>query len=538
MAKIDGTQFCKDLILEHEKRWPYGAMREHRLFHRAYMTQFWKDTRQANDSDIPPIETSHAYRHIESIINSLYGRAPAVQISLGVRGLGNPKIAQALVNDWLSGTAREIQEMASRVALIWPFTVFKLFKRADASDVWDKVDLTYILPWDVYVDPQAKHWHQQEYVGDKYWIRLTEALRMFPKTIDADWTGEDAVNVPNSLQETTVVKQTFEDVTLGTMVQIHEIYLPKQNRRIFYSEQYKDGNELISDDKIPIKDFAGRVLTPYVPLMYSTDPADPLKGYAAMSRIYDQIVEMNLDRSALAEQVRKSARVLVSPKGSLDDHAKRAIRAGRDGTVIELDVKPDEVRNAIIQLPVTELGRGLLEYGLIIGNDLTESQNTAGFTRGEALNTTATEINTLNVYTSTELGRFARIRDESFVRLARVYLGMLYLFVDSPDAIVLDKKTVVVSPEDIIGDFLIEVSESQSTPQAREIKKQEYLALLPVLQALQVPVPVLVENLIKLFDLDPKHAETAPAPALMEPELDKNALVNGGPAGANIPIQM
>jgi hypothetical protein len=399
--------------------------------------------------------------------------------------------------------------------------------------VWDKVDLTYVLPWDMYLDARAKHWHQQEYIGDHYWIRLSEAKRKFKKANPDKWLGVDEREVPDEFgnkKQDMGLKNTDIADDIGVLVHIHEMFFPAENLWCIYSENYDNGDTLLFEGKMPVKDFAGRVMAPYVPMYFSKDPAKPMTGYSALKRVYDQITELNLDRTALATQVRKSARVYITPKGSLDDANKRALAAGEDGTVIEMDCKPDEIRNSLVAGPVNDLARSLIDYTVIIQRDLSESSNTADFTRGQETGVSATEISVLNNYTSNELGRYARTRDESFVNLVKLYLCMLHLFLSKSEAVVLNGKTVVVAPADVLGDFVVDVAESESTPQARAIKKQEIITILPTLINLGVNPAPLLQYVAELFELPEGVAVATPTPT---PTPDANAFVNGVP-NANI----
>ena len=110
---------------QHEKYWDEKRV-EMRELRSAYMTRYWDKNTHAPQQVV--VETSRAYEFIEGYIASLFARSPSVVIKGDVRGKGDPRIVQALCNNFLD-TIRSQLEDASRLGLIYPCSFIKLIPK-------------------------------------------------------------------------------------------------------------------------------------------------------------------------------------------------------------------------------------------------------------------------------------------------------------------------------------------------------------------------------------------------------------------------
>jgi hypothetical protein len=92
---------------------------------------------------------------------------------------------------------------------------------------------------------------------------------------------------------------------------------------------------------------------------------------------------------------------------------------------------------------------------------------------------------------------------------------------DETEVVRLSNRPQVLNAKDLTGDFGFFAVDSGSTPVAEAVKKQELLNLLPVLQGLGVPNALLLEKVVRLYDLPedflPTGSSTPAAPPVGAP---------------------
>jgi hypothetical protein len=246
------------------------------------------------------------------------------------------------------------------------------------------------------------------------------------------------------------------------------------------------------------------------------DPEIPLRGYSLLYRLRDLLREDAVNATRLSQGVRKSARQLLAPAGALDEQAQAKIAQGIDGEIIEVDVPPGVDPAAMIapiQWPPTPAE--CWDYNMQVSADIDDAGLLAPFTRGEATGTTATEQTLLASYTASDLGRMARVRDQVIAQAARTYNVMLAVALgDDVEPLVLPPPAgqVLLSAEDITGDFRYMAVDGGSTPLSDAAQKAELMGLIPLLQALGVPAAALVAHIVRVWGL-PEEFTPAAAPA-------------------------
>ena len=215
---------------------------------------------------------------------------------------------------------------------------------------------------------------------------------------------------------------------------------------------------------------------PIIPLYFSRDPGVPLRGYSLVDRSYDQFRELNVMRTYQAQGVRRMARQWLMRAGFMSEDAVAKLSAGRDGEVIEVDLQPGmPLEGNIISAPQAPIPADISLYANTVENDIREAGLLAPFTRGEVSRTTATEANLLQSYTSNELGRMARQRDEVITSIARTYNIILSVVLgDEAEPLALPNPVgpTMLSADDLTGDFRYWAVDAGSTPAGDMMKRQ------------------------------------------------------------------
>ena len=328
-------------------------------------------------------------------------------------------------------------------------------------------------------------------------------------------------------------------------VRVFEVYDLTTDRLLVWSEDYKQGQEYLfegirvqvgalppnPDEEtpeqeredvehvttgIPFKTASGRPVVPIIPMYLSRDPDTPLRGYSLLDRSYDQFRELNVLRTYQSQGVRRMARQWMVRAGFLDDEAAAKISEGRDGEFIEVDLPPGEgLEGNIMSVPNAPIPADVMIYAQTVTSDINDAGLMAPFTRGEVTNTTATEQRLLADYTSSEVGRMARTRDEVTTSVARTFNIMLSVMLgDEAEPLALPNPIgpTMLSADDLTGDFGYWAQDAGSTPMSDDIKRQSLERLAPLLLQLGADPAQVMEELVRTYDLPTTLAEQMPAP--------------------------
>jgi hypothetical protein len=449
------------------------------------------------------IQTADAYGYIESFISSLFSRNPGVIFKDGLRQRGDKLIAEHLANDFLV-RQRNVIEDASRMALIYPMAFAKLMPR-ESKDIYRRVDMFAVAPWEVIVDRQARRWQDCRFVGHKYYLPLSDAKQMFGNKdfkacrkmeyFDKSYTNDDDPNI---------------GIEMFKFIEIIEFYDLINQEMIFWTPNWQDGTRFLERVEIPFESASGEKRIPIVPLYFNRIPDNPLDGYSAMKRIYDQIYETNLIRTFQANGVRKASRQYLVRKGSMDDEQMAQVASGIDGLFIEID--DENINNVVVPIPHNQTPPELEQYYRQVQADKDKGNILAPFTRGEATRSTATEVAALASYTSNEIGRLARERDSMIEQLATTYLDILRLYLEESgdrNIIAVDGKPAVVAPSDLEENWVCYAQDQAMTPISESVRKREYIQSIPMLQQLGVPTTTLLKELVRALGLPDAFFEEA-----------------------------
>ena len=290
----------KTILEAHDKYWEEHK-RELYQYKSAYDTDFWDKERLGSDTQIL-VQTSDGYGYIESYIASLFSRNPGVIVKRGLRGMGDPKKAQALANDFLVRYRTQIED-ASRLALIYPCSFMKMIP-VDSQDLYKRVDMMSVNCWDIILDRDVKRIEDCRFMGHRYFLPLHEAKAKFGNKQYEPIKREDYFDEYNTFdRDYHEIGYTEEE--MFQYIECVEFYDLVNDRIMFWSPQYSMGDKFLFQEMIPFRDFKGDPVVPIVPLYFNRKPDCPIEGYSSMKRIYDQLYETNLIRTFQANGVRK-----------------------------------------------------------------------------------------------------------------------------------------------------------------------------------------------------------------------------------------
>ena len=332
-------------------------------------------------------------------------------------------------------------------------------------------------------------------------------------------------------------------------VRICEVYDLLEDKLLVWSEDYAEGDEFLftgvkvqiggldpdadaesetpdaeiqhETTGIPYKSASGRPIVPILPLYFSRDPDTPLRGYSLIARSLDQFREMNVMRTYQAQGVRRMARQWMVRAGFLSEDGAAKISQGLDGEFIEIDTAPGmPLEGNIMPVPQAPIPGDIAAYALTVDNDIKDAGLLAPFTRGEVTKSTATEQNLLAAYTSSEIGRMARIRDGVITSIANTYNVMLSVVLgDDAEPLALPNPVgpTILSADDLTGDFGYWAVDAGTTPMSDLAKQQSLERLAPILVQLGADPKGILEEMVRVFQLPEQLAVPAPPPPAPEP---------------------
>ena len=507
----DRIQFIRAALQQHTDYWD-ELRPQMRRYRNAYMTKFYEDMDSVDADSSIRGETADAYAAIESLMGSLFTKYPGVEIKSDLTGRGDLVMTKELSNAWLS-TCRQQIENAARMALIYTHSFLKLAPR-ESNILTGKVAMRAVPPWQVLLDRDAAAPEDARFIGHVYYISVDEATEKFGAK---KWHGVAQKDYFTDYERNTdrSYRSYGDQPDLPNeylYVEIVEMYDFQNKELLFWSSQWKSGEELLSKDAIPVMTFDGRPLSNLVPFYFSRRPDRPMEGYSAMARIYDQVFEKNILRTFWANAVRRDSRQFIYKEGAFDEEALAKITSGVDGAMVPTD--SDTLTGLIDVVPVVPISSNHAAYLNYVEADLQKGSLTAGFTRGEASKATATEVSALMQYTASELGKMARDRDSTLESAALLYIRMLLPLIDDSEKVVISTPNGadVVTVDKLDADWTFYATDGGSTPMTDLLKKQQLIGLVPVLAQLGVPGKALKDEIIRLYGLPPSFGEEAPPP--------------------------
>lgn len=508
----DRIQFIRASLQQHTDFW--DTLRpQMRRYRNAYMTKFYDDIGSVYDDSSIRVETADAYASVESLMGSLFTKYPSVEIAPDITGKGDLQLTKEVSNNWLK-TCRSQIENAARMALIYTHSFLKLAPR-ESNNVLSKVAMRAVPPWQVILDRDAAAWEDSRFIGHVYYISVDEATEKFGAK---KWMGSGQRDYfTDSERNTDRSYRSYGDSAdlpnEYLYIEIVEMYDFINKELIFWSSQWKNGEELLDRAAIPVMTFDGRPLSNIVPFYFARRPDRPMEGYSALGRVYDQCFEKNILRTFWANAVRRDSRQFIYKEGAFDDESLAKITSGVDGAMIPVD--NDTISGLIDVVPVVPISSNHAAYLNYIEQDLQKGSLTAGFTRGEASRATATEVTALMQYTASELGKMARDRDSTIEAAILLYIRMLLPLIDDSERLVVATPTgaKILTSAKIDADWTFYATDGGSTPMTDMVRKQQIIGLIPVLSGLGVPGAALKEEIIRLFELPVTFANEAPVAA-------------------------
>lgn len=534
-------EFMADVLTDHDR-----TMRDRSLafqrFRALWRTRYWQDRLGEGAADRYTdralgtgagrsirIEVNRIHGYVTSFVGALFTEDVKVGYEPDPEGKGNPKLSQTTVNHVLHSKRVALRTIdAIRQAVIYDGAGLKIGVDHDGRDPLRRVWSRVIPWWEMVLDRDVRDRDDARFIGHAYWIPKAAAIRRFkipdvvatrqpeamedpgragmPRPTDLPVTASDPLNqqfvrvfevynlvddyVIGEADPVTGVPYTdwkpvcHEDGTVARIRGRYEVYLPDQPGGC--------NKGPVRVYPMPFAAVDGRPRPSIVPLVLNYDPEYPLHGLSTVERVYDQLRETILERTAKANAVKKNARQMVARKGLFDAAAKQSYADGVDGELIEFEVKDGDTQSAstaMYPLQLPNVNRDNDIYAAQIDEDIVRGTSQPPFNAGQPTGVSATEANLLAAHAKTGLGLLALMRDlfledvQELIRLALV-ASLRGLGNDARIKLTERDRVIEVSAADLAADFSVKIKSPPFTEIEEDRERQTFLTVMPLVKPL------------------------------------------------------
>lgn len=472
-----------------------------------YQVEFYKDQKVNGIT----VESSFGYTFIESYVAMLFSKQPGVVVGPDPLGTNDPEVVAEVVNRWMK-SKRRVLEDATRLALIYPMAFLKLFIKG-SNDPLDSIDVQALSPWEVLVDQDAHNWESQRYTGSIYSMPVSEVKKIHG---NHKYRGHTKTSYLDN-QKKSAAPSLPEEYLYVTIVEVFDFIA---NELIIWTPDHSSGCLILAQETIPVTTSDERPLSNIVPLYFSWSPDQPLQGLAASSRIYDYIHEINNMRSYWANAIRREDRKYLLNKQAFDDNGIALLQAPGDNIYVPVDLDGQQsLGELVMPIPQLPINSTHIQYMQQLELQLQQSMLLAPFTRGEATQATATEVNALQTYTNSEIGKMSKQKDETQELLAMAYIRMLEALLDPKLNISLEvnSEARVLNKDTLGGKFSYFAIDQGISPINKIQRKQTLTQLAPTLVSLGADQEAVLAQLVRLHDLPEELGKVKPPEPPEEP---------------------
>ena len=481
--QVKGYDFKDDIlppniVMEHLKahdnrmddEQPYMAMAK-----ASYTTRFWRyiegqeDTSLANElGRLDQVEVNRLKPALTGYLANLYPRRIKVVVGQSPYTSGDSKKAEMLVNDWINQpTMRERVLSASRQALLYKGAGAKV-GYDPAEEGLDRVWMRVFPYWEMVLDSDVHDWDDARFIGHVSYQPRKEVIDKYGLEEDLGGTSRDDYlgNYMASSRRAKISDSVADDDSTAFVRVLEFCNLTddfydidgtryKGRLEIYVLDGYNGEAYPVFMGPLPLVDGNGKALPHIVPLIFEHEPEYPYRGIAYAEQLLPQQKELNTMRSYLAQSARRDARMYLTPKGALDENGMSDLRAGEDGSIIEVDEQyAGNLGSVVVPLMHGPVSSNILNSMNMAEGDFDRSTTISPAALGQVTKATASEIMALEGHTQSEFGRHAEQRDLFLIRIVErclaAHVASLYDVGDSEGAEQdLDEKGFEISDDEL-----------------------------------------------------------------------------------------
>lgn len=454
MADTDNKsdQLPHSVVLEHLRVHDRG-MRKNRhrwaLYKSTYLTRYWDFVQNKNRGSSPAkrlsdveVEVNRMWGVLSTYLSALYPRASRAVFGPDPAGRGDANKSALAVNRWLASRKIHQRVMTGlRQSLLYPGCGAKIGYTPGAGSALDRVWLRVIPWWEILLDNDVSDAEDERFRGHVYFrpkidVEREYGLEDLAGTRRVDFLAEqgtpDGKSVVRKKDKANSDEAAF--VRVLELCNLKDTIQDEENEDVVYQgrlEIYVLGQGALSKTPVyvgplPFANPDGTATSHIVPLIFNSEPEFPLRGISQTSRLMPQIRELNAYRSFMAMATRKDTRQYVTRKGTLSGEEMTNLTEGYDGLILQVDQSFDRpLTDAIIPVQNSPISSNIDRYLNEVERDLERVIGTSPQARGQLTKATAFEVQTVQMYTESEFGMHAAIKDEWLASVVKLLLRAL-----------------------------------------------------------------------------------------------------------------
>lgn len=446
-----------EFVRAHD-RYARNNRKDWSLYKHTYMTKYWE---YITGDDMPKrnrrlreveIEVNRLWGVITAYLSALYPRASRVILGADPAGKGDPAKAELAVNRMLS--SRKIHERvmtALRQAILYPGAGIKVGYHHGRGSALDRVWMRVIPIWEMLLDTEVSDVDDERFRGHLYYRPKHEVEEEYGIEDLAGTRRVDFLSASDSYSDDKKNRRRYETaqednnfVRVLEFCNLVDCYVDPNNPDIKYEGrleiyilgQGKDSKEPVYVGPLPFARHNGDPMAHIVPLIFNYEPEFPLRGIAHTRRLMPQFKELNAYRSYMAMATRKDTRQYVTRKGTFNSDEMTLLTEGHDGLILEVDSGYERPLNdAIVPISNAAISSNIQSYVRDVELDIERVIGTSPASRGIVTKATAFEIETVQMYTESEFGLHAAIKDQWLSNLTELMLrALIGAMVDEGDS--------------------------------------------------------------------------------------------------------
>lgn len=449
-------QRVKQLVSNHDATWA-DRRYETELTTGIYETKFWpayvgwgKAQGYFNDWNYTgtEIQVNRLRKMVRTYQGALYPTASRATLEADILGRGDAQVTQAVINAcWKKPYAYVTVDHVVQMALTLPGAGFKIGYDPGTANPIERVWIRPIPPWELLIDRDAPSWEDERFRGHVYQAPIQDVIQRYPKlagmnligTPRRDFmtdtrSGNSGGNGDDSTNSTIAGETGSDGVNAGStglfvrvleFLNLRDCYVMPDNTstkgrlEVYILDQ---GPEIsgapVFCGPLPMVDADGRSLPNIEPLLFDHEIGYPFRGLAPTKAAIPQQIELNMMRTAAAQDVRRNTRKFTFREGAIAEDELRKLTNGVDMQGVKLD--PTAPPDAIQMLPHQAIAADTVAYTAACERDLDRQLGPSQNAQGEAIDTTAREALIIQLYAEEETKFHAKMLYGCLARVSKL----------------------------------------------------------------------------------------------------------------------
>lgn len=445
----------KRLVIVHDTTWA-DKRYETELTTGIYETRFWpayvgwgKAQGFLNDWNYngTEIQVNRLRKMVRTYQGALYPTASRATLEADIHGRGDAQVTQAVINAcWKKPYAYVTVDHVVQMALTLPCAGFKVGYDPGTANPIERVWIRPIPPWELLIDRDACSWEDERFRGHVYQAPIQEVLERYPALKDKKLIGsprrdymtdtrsgggggqDDGSN--ETIRGETGASGVNAD-SVGMYVRVLEFLnlrdcyvmpdntVTKGRLEVWVLDQDPSiSSAPVFCGPLPFVDADGRSLPNIEALLFDHEIGYPFRGLAPTKAAIPQQIELNLMRTAAAQDVRRNTRKFKYREGQIAEDEVRKLTNGVDmqGVKIAPDASPDVIE----MIPNQPIPADTMAYMASAERDLDRALGPSQNAQGEAIDTTAREALIIQLYAEEETKFHAKMLYGCLARVSKL----------------------------------------------------------------------------------------------------------------------